>query len=103
MVSKEVVVLINLDKRGSRKPSNVVIRGVGPKGAALRPQVKLVEGRMFRPGSSEIITGRAIAQRFKGAGLNETLRFGGREWTVVGLFDAGGAVSIPRSGATRIR
>ena len=91
MVSKEVVVLINLDKRGSRKPSNVVIRGVGPKGAALRPQVKLVEGRMFRPGSSEIITGRAIAQRFKGAGLNETLRFGGREWTVVGLFDAGGS------------
>jgi putative ABC transport system permease protein len=91
MVSKEVVVLINLDKRGSRKPSNVVIRGVGPKGAAMRPQVKLVEGRMFRPGSSEIITGRAIAQRFKGAGLNETLRFGGREWTVVGLFDAGGS------------
>jgi ABC-type antimicrobial peptide transport system permease subunit len=91
MVSKEVVVLINLDKRGSRKPSNVVIRGVGLKGAALRPQVKLVEGRMFRPGSSEIITGRAIAQRFKGAGLNETLRFGGREWTVVGLFDAGGS------------
>ncbi|MET0218427.1 MAG: FtsX-like permease family protein [Burkholderiales bacterium] len=91
MVSKEVVVLINLDQRGSRKPSNVVIRGVGLKGAALRPQVKLVEGRMFRPGSSEIITGRAIAQRFKGAGLNETLRFGGREWTVVGLFDAGGS------------
>ena len=91
MVSKEIVVLINLDKRGSRKPSNVVIRGVGPKGAALRPQVKLVEGRMFRPGSSEIITGRAIAQRFKGAGFDETLRFGGREWTVVGLFDAGGS------------
>jgi ABC-type lipoprotein release transport system permease subunit len=91
MVSKEVVVLINLDKRGSTKPSNVVIRGVGPKGLALRPQVKLVEGRMFRPGSSEIVAGRAIAQRFTGAGLNETLRFGGREWTVVGLFDAGGS------------
>jgi ABC-type antimicrobial peptide transport system permease subunit len=91
MVSKEVVVLINLDKRGSTKPSNVVIRGVGPKGLALRPQVKLVEGRMFRPGSSEIVAGRAIAERFTGAGLNETLRFGGREWTVVGLFDAGGS------------
>ena len=46
---------------------------------------------MFRPGSSEIVAGRAIAQRFSGAGLNETLRFGGREWTVVGLFDAGGS------------
>ncbi len=91
MASKEVVVLINLEKRGSAKPSNVVIRGVGAKGLALRPQLKLTEGRMFRPGSSEIVAGRAIAQRFSGAGLNETLRFGGREWTVVGLFDAGGS------------
>jgi ABC-type antimicrobial peptide transport system permease subunit len=90
VVSKEVVVLINLEKRGSAKPSNVVIRGVGDKGLALRPQVELVAGRMFRPGSSEIIAGRAIAERFSGAGLNETLRFGGRDWTVVGVFDAGG-------------
>jgi ABC-type antimicrobial peptide transport system permease subunit len=85
-----VVVLINLEKRGSAKPSNVVIRGVGDKGLALRPQVELVAGRMFRPGSSEIVAGRAIAERFSGAGLNETLRFGGRDWTVVGVFDAGG-------------
>jgi ABC-type antimicrobial peptide transport system permease subunit len=91
MVSKEVVVLINLEKRDSAKPSNIVIRGVGAKGLALRPQVKLVAGRMFRPGSAEIVAGRAIAERFSGAGLHETLRFGGREWTVVGLFDAGGS------------
>ncbi|MBL8527196.1 MAG: FtsX-like permease family protein [Burkholderiales bacterium] len=91
IVSKEVVVLINLEKRASAKPSNVIIRGVGAKGLALRPQVTLTEGRMFRPGSSEIIAGRAIAQRFSGTGLHETLRFGGCEWTVVGVFDAGGS------------
>jgi len=91
MASKEIVVLINLEKRGSAKPANVVIRGVGAKGLALRPQVKLVDGRMFRPGSSEIVAGRAIAERFSRAGLGEALRFAGREWTVVGLFDAGGS------------
>ena len=61
LISKEPVVLINLPKRGSNKASNVVIRGVTPNGLLLRPQVRLVEGRMFQPGSSEIIAGRSIA------------------------------------------
>ena len=89
LVSKEVVVLINLPKRDSNKPSNVVIRGVTPVGVELRPQVKLVEGRMFRPGTAEVIAGRSIASRFQGAGLGETLRFASADWTVVGIYDAG--------------
>jgi ABC-type lipoprotein release transport system permease subunit len=89
MLSKETVVLISLNKRGSDKPSNVIIRGIAPRGLVLRPQVKLTAGRMFRPGASEVIAGASIARRFSGAGIGETLRFGQREWTVVGLFDAG--------------
>jgi ABC-type lipoprotein release transport system permease subunit len=89
MLSKETVVLISLVKRDSGKPSNVIIRGVSPRGLVLRPQVKLTAGRMFRPGASEVIAGASIARRFSGAGIGETLRFGQREWTVVGLFDAG--------------
>jgi ABC-type antimicrobial peptide transport system permease subunit len=88
LVSKEVVVLISLLKRSSDKPSNVLIRGIGAQGMALRPQVRLVGGRMFRPGSSEIIAGRSIGERFAGAGLGEQLRFAAREWTVVGHFEA---------------
>jgi putative ABC transport system permease protein len=89
LVAKELVVLISLPKRGSDKPSNVEIRGIGPHSMELRPQVKITEGRMPRPGSSEIIAGAGMAKRFKGAGLGETLRFGMRDWTVVGVFDAG--------------
>jgi ABC-type lipoprotein release transport system permease subunit len=89
MLSKEIVVLISLNKRGSDKPSNVVIRGVDPRGLLLRPQVKITSGRLFRPGASEIVAGASIARRFAGAGIGEKLRFGQREWTVVGLFDAG--------------
>jgi putative ABC transport system permease protein len=89
LISKETVVLISLNKRASDKPSNVVIRGVGPMGLTVRPQVRIVEGRMFQPGSSEIIAGRSISERFNGAGIGERLRFGMRDWTVVGLFDAG--------------
>jgi ABC-type antimicrobial peptide transport system permease subunit len=89
LVSKEPVVLINLPKRETGKPSNVVIRGVTASGLALRPQVHIVEGRMFQPGRSEIVAGRAIANGFRSAGLGETMRFASRDWTVVGVFDAG--------------
>ena len=91
LLSKEPVVLNNLPKRGSGKPSNVTVRGSSELGLQLRPTLRLIEGRMFRAGSSEIITGRAVAQGFQGAGLGETLRFAGRDWTVVGVFDAGGS------------
>ena len=89
LLAKELVVLYSLNKRGSDKPANVVIRGIGAKSLALRPQVRLVQGRMPRPGLSEIIAGSSIARRFQGGGIGETLRFGMRNWTVVGIFDAG--------------
>jgi len=89
MVDRELIVLFNLRKRGSNNPSNVTIRGVSPSGLELRPEVKLAAGRMFRPGSAEIVTGKDIAQRFAGAGLGETLHFALRAWTVVGVLDAG--------------
>ncbi len=89
LLSKELVVLINIPKRGSGKPSNVVIRGVGDASLKLRPQVRMVAGRMPRPGSAEVMAGKSIAERFQGGGVGETLRFGMRSWTVVGVFDAG--------------
>jgi len=89
LVAKELVVLITMPKRGSDKPANVVIRGVAETSIILRPQVKLVQGRLPRQGSSEIIAGMSIAKRFKGGGVGETLHFAMRDWTVVGVFDAG--------------
>ncbi|MYN45127.1 FtsX-like permease family protein [Pseudoduganella sp. FT93W] len=88
-LSRETVVLISLIKRDSGKPSNVIIRGIAPNALTLRPQVKLTAGRMFRSGASEVIAGASIARRFSGAGIGEKIRFGQREWTVVGLYDAG--------------
>ncbi len=89
LVSKEVVVLVVLPKRGTNKPSNVTIRGLSPAGVNMRPQVHIVQGRMFRPGSAEIVAGNKIARGFTGAGLGEHIRLGQQEWTVVGIFDAG--------------
>jgi hypothetical protein len=81
-------VLSNPPNPAPGKPAHVVIRGIAPPAPAWRPNVKIVDGRMFQPGTSEIITGRAIADGFRGASVGETLRFASRDWTVVGVFDA---------------
>jgi putative ABC transport system permease protein len=89
MLAKEVVVLITLPKRSNNKPANVVIRGIGEASAGLRPQAKLAEGRLPKRGSSEIVAGVSVAKGFKGGSIGDTLHFGMRDWTVVGIFDAG--------------
>src|SRR5690606_12538862 len=91
LASKETVVLITLPKRDTGVQTNITTRGIGPAGLAVRPQVEIVSGRMLRFGTAEIMVGRGVAERFEGAGLGQRLRFGGREWPVVGVFEAGGA------------
>ncbi|MDZ4723155.1 MAG: ABC transporter permease [candidate division Zixibacteria bacterium] len=87
----EILVLINLIKRSNNEPSNVPVRGVSDISIAIRPNVKVVEGRMWQPGTSEIIAGAKVSKNFKGCGIGEKVRFGQREWTVVGIFEAGGS------------
>ncbi len=87
----ELMVLINQPKRGSNDPSNVPIRGVSPNSMTIRPNIRLVEGRMWKPGTSEIIAGAKVARNFQGCGLGETVRFASRDWTVVGVFETDGS------------
>jgi putative ABC transport system permease protein len=89
VLAKEIVVLIGLPKASTGKDSNVTIRGVSEQSLALRPQVKLIKGRMPKAGSTEIATGSSITKRFDGAHMGDTLRFGTQNWLVVGVFDAG--------------
>jgi putative ABC transport system permease protein len=89
LVAAEAIILVNLPRRGTGQPGNVMIRGVQPGSFGLRREVRLVQGRWFKPGSNEIVAGNLIAQRYQGAGLGETVRFAMRTWRVVGVFDAG--------------
>jgi len=91
LYTNEVYVLIALPNRESGEDANVVVRGVTDMSFRLRPNVKLIEGRLWRDEGSEIIAGKSAAQRFTGCGLGEKVRFGMREWTVVGIFDAEGS------------
>jgi putative ABC transport system permease protein len=88
-VSREVLVLNSLVKKDTGRRSNVPVRGMTEAGLRLRPQVRLVQGRMFRPGSTEIVVGASVLAGFDGVALGQALRFVQRDWTVVGVFDAG--------------
>ncbi len=89
LVTKDCMTIINMSKKGSGDMGNVTIRGISPAGLTLRPQIKLTEGRMFTFGSSEMIAGKEISSLFDGAGIGQQVKFAGRMWTIVGIFDAG--------------
>jgi len=91
LVSAEMVVLTNLNRVGQKGSSNIPIRGLDPSSFALRDQMKIVEGRMFRPGSDELIVGQRIARRFSGLRIGDRVTFGQRTFTIVGHFTAGGS------------
>ena len=91
LVSKEAVILITLPKRETGQATNVTTRGVGEAAFELRPQVRLIQGRAFQRGSSEVVVGKSLSERFEGATIGSALRLGGREWRVVGIFDSAGA------------
>lgn len=84
----EIIVVIN-HPRADGDSSNVMVRGTSRRGFEIRPEVELVEGRMFRKGVRELVASRALAQRFQDMKLGDRLPIAANEWTIVGLFDAG--------------
>src|SRR2546428_1499194 len=89
LISPEIVIAFKIPKKDNPKGSNVIVRGVTQNAFAMRPYVHLVQGRMFRPGSSEVIVARRIRDRFLNTDLGDTFKFGPQQWNVVGVFDAG--------------
>lgn len=88
ILSAEPVVLMNFQRKNSSDLANIVVRGVAPDALRIRPQTKIIAGRMLKPGTSEIVVGHSIANAFSGAQLNQKLRFALHDWQVVGIFEA---------------
>ena len=68
---------------------SVQLRGVGEQAWAVRPQVKIVEGRKFTPGLRELIVGRGAARQFAGLTPGSEVRLGTQPWKVAGVFASG--------------
>jgi putative ABC transport system permease protein len=90
LASAELIVITEVPRVGQRSGANVSLRGVQPEGFRMRPEVRIVEGRRFRPGLRELIVGRGAQRQFDGLGVGRVLSFRGSDWTIVGVFDTAG-------------
>ena len=93
IASAEMFVVVDVNRRTTNTGSNVPLRGVDNTLLEVRPEVKIVEGRMLTFGTNEVVVGRAASQQFSGLRVGDTYRSGKAEWPVVGIFDANGAAS----------
>jgi putative ABC transport system permease protein len=90
IVSAESMRLVTLHKKADGAEINVAMRGVGPKVHVLRPELKIIEGRMFNPAVNEIIVGKSAHAQFSGLNLGDKVTMRGATWTVVGVYTTGG-------------
>ena len=93
IVSAELYVLVDVAKKSTNEGSNVPLRGVQPHAFSTRNNIGIVDGREFEPGKYELIAGRGASGQFQGLEVGNVLPFGVLEWTVVGVFEAGGGVA----------
>ncbi|HBL27063.1 MAG TPA: ABC transporter permease [Acidobacteria bacterium] len=93
MASAELYVIVDVPKRSTGTDANVPLRGVQPAAFEVRDEIEILDGRRFEPGKNEILVGRAAASQFAGLDVGNRLRWGQNEWTVVGVFAAGGGLA----------
>lgn len=91
--SPELYVVVDVPLVRTGTPANVPLRGVGPQAPKLRQNFKIVEGRMFTPGTFEVVVGRGASLQFEGLRVGNRLRWGTTDWTVAGIFEDGGSVA----------
>jgi putative ABC transport system permease protein len=92
LLSSELVTVVNVPKIDTGTDANVTLRGVGLKLAEVRPELKIVSGRMFRPAVRELIAGVGAAKLFRGLTVGSVLRLRNADWTVTGIFSSNGDV-----------
>jgi putative ABC transport system permease protein len=92
LLSSELVTVVNVPKIDTGTDANVTLRGVGLKLTEVRPELKVVQGRMFRPAVRELIAGVGAVKQFRGLDVGSVLRLRNADWTVTGVFTSNGDV-----------
>lgn len=92
----EMLTAVNMVRKEDGTAAGVTVRGMEPAGTGVRPEMKLVEGRMFRPGLREMIVGRGAHEEFRGLEIGDRVGLRDSQWTIVGVFATGGDANESR-------
>ena len=93
VLSPELYVLVDGRMRGKDASTNLPLRGVSQMAPQVRKSFKLVEGRMFREGTNEVVVGDGVVKQYEGLEVGKTVRWGNANWNVVGRFTDGGGIA----------
>ncbi|HEY3517330.1 MAG TPA: ABC transporter permease [Gammaproteobacteria bacterium] len=85
----DFVAAVNLFRKEDGARAGLAVRGVDAAIMAVRPEIKLVDGRLFTPGLRELIVGRSALEEFKDVGIGDEVVLRDGRWTVVGVFESG--------------
>jgi len=89
--SSETMTIILITKKDGSEVS-VPLRGVGPNAAELRPEIKIIEGRMYEPALNEVIVGKGALAQYAGLQIGSELTVRNNVWKVVGVFESNGDI-----------
>ena len=94
IASPELVVAANLPLKGGSEDDvgSVQLRGIGEEAWKVRPNVKIIAGRKFKPGLHELMVGQGAEREFAGVQVGQQIKLGNDAWTVVGEFASGDAL-----------
>ena len=90
VASAEFLAPVLLPENRGGRDAFIVVRGVGSQAFALRPEIRLVEGRMFKAGLNEMIAGRAAQTRLNGVRVGGIIPMPNGDWAVTGIFESNG-------------
>src|SRR5215213_3823130 len=93
IASPELFVIVGHPSKKDPSDANVPLRGVSNGALKVRPTVHVIEGRMFSPGTNEIVVGRAASNQFAGLSVGSQTNWGQNTWNVVGIFEANGSAA----------
>jgi putative ABC transport system permease protein len=93
IASPELFVIVGHPTRKDPSDANVPLRGVSSGALEVRPEIKIIEGRMFTEGTNEIVVGRAASLQFANLTVGSETKWGQNRWKVVGIFDANGSAA----------